>query len=95
MLFYLGAPEPREGRLHIQAAVPLCDSAWLARAVGYRNLMLSSSHCILDFITMAPQGLHRGHVSRQPSAWQRAVDHGVLALPSEALGTHSKASFPG
>lgn len=76
MLFYLWA-EPREGRLHIWAAVPLPQC--MAWTVGYRNLMLSSSHCILDFITMAPQGLHRGHVSRQPSAWQRGVDHGVLA----------------
>lgn len=92
MLFYLCA-EPREGQLHIWAAVPLPQCMeWTA---GYRGLRLSSSHCILDFITMAPQGLHRGHVSRQPSAWQRGVDHGVLALPSEALGTHSKASFPG
>lgn len=86
-----GNPE-RGGRLHIRAAVPLLQcTAWTA---GYQGLMLSSSHCILDFITMAPQGLHGDHVSRQPSAWQQDVDHRVLALLSEALGTHSKASFP-
>lgn len=92
MLFYLWV-ESREGRLHIWVAVPLPQcTAW---AAGYGGLMLSTSLFILDFITMAPQGLHRGHVSRQPSAWQQGVDHGALARLSEALGTHSKASFPG
>lgn len=91
MLFYLWV-EPGVGRFHIWAAVPLLQcTAWTAR---YRGLM-SSSHCILDFITMAPRGLHRDHVSRQPSAWQQGVNHGVLALSPEALGIHSKVSFPG
>lgn len=80
------------GRLHLWAAVPLLQcTAWTAQ---YRGLT-SSSHCILDVITLAPQGLHRDHVSRQPSAWQQGVNHGVLALPPEALGIHSKVSFPG
>lgn len=73
--------------------MPLPQCTWWT--AGYQGLMLSSSHCILDFITMAPRGLHRDHVSRQSSAWQQDVDHGVLALLSEALGTHSKAFFPG
>ena len=42
---------------------------------GNQGLLLSSSHCSPDFITMAPPGLHREHVSRQPSAWQQGVDH--------------------
>lgn len=48
------------------------------QTAGNQGLLLSSSHCGLDFITMALPSLHIDRVSRQPSAWQRGVDMGCL-----------------